>query len=169
MHKEKNWMWWIAESTGCCFPEGPKLIAPFHPFPFPPAFAEAALHGHKLSVSASVFAHSKSNQPSNTALHCYSSGTTVHMQWQTLAHMCIEKTCPAPPLSIYLDVPRPAFLSYSCSAGRNWYLMQGDCLSLQAPSSGSGESFFALCPFSKVGKQHLCYYSTHKAHVTNWL
>lgn len=49
------------------------------------------------AVSASVFTHSKSHQPSNTALLCYSSGTTKYRQWQTLAHTCTEKCCPAPP------------------------------------------------------------------------
>lgn len=35
------------------------------------------------AVSASVFTHSKSHQLRDTALHCYSRGTTVHMEWQT--------------------------------------------------------------------------------------
>lgn len=46
-------------------------------------------------------------------------------------------------------------------------MQRGLCLSLQAPSSEPGGSLLALWQFSKVGKQHLCYYHTYKAQGTN--
>lgn len=145
-----------AQSTGCCFPEWTKLIAPFHPFPFPPAFAEGGLHGHRLQGSKCICIYTQQITPAMR--YC----PALLFQWDhnthavtDMAHTCLRKSCPAPSLSIHLDIPRPAFLRYSCSAGRDWYLMQGDCLSLQTPSSGSGQSFFVLCPFSKRGKHHL--------------
>lgn len=45
----------VSESTGCCFSEETKLIAPLHPSPFPPTFAEAALHEQKLYGNKCIY------------------------------------------------------------------------------------------------------------------
>jgi len=59
----------IPESKGCCSSEETKLIAPFHPFPFSPTFAEAALCGHQLYGSNCNYISTQLTTPIKM-LHC---------------------------------------------------------------------------------------------------
>lgn len=77
--------------------------------------------------------------------------------------MCMEKSCPAPPLSTPLNIPRAAFLRYSCSAGRDWYLMQGD-LHYRLPPQGQEK---VSLPCAHLAKWETTYLITaHTKHTS---
>lgn len=157
----------IAESTGCCFPEGPKLIAPFHPLPSPPVFNEAALHGHKLQGSKCICTHT---QITSAIQYC----PALLFQWNHNAHAVTDpgphvhgKELPCSSPQHILGHSQACF-SQILLLSRERLVFDAGGPALQAPSSGSGKVSLPCAHLAKWENNTL-YYSTHKAHITNWL